>query len=174
MDPKARMWPTDPEDARRAVDETREPLFRFLFGMLGSREEAEDMLQETWLVAHREREKFRGESALLTWLTGIALNLARRRIRRRRLERWLTLDIALFPARGESAENEAIRQEEAERVREAVGKLPAREREVLTMFDWEGLSHGEIAGLLGCAEGTVWSLLSRARANVRRRLEGER
>lgn len=173
MDPAVNRWPTDPEEARRAFEATREPLFRFLFGMLGSREEAEDMVQETWLTAHREAERFRGDAALLTWLTGIALNHARGRLRRRRLERWLTLDFEVFSAE-EAPESAAVRREEAERVRDAVAALPDHEREVLTMFDWEGLSHGEIARLLGCAEGTVWSLLSRARARVRRRLQDER
>ena len=129
------------------------------------------MVQETWLTAHREAARFRGESALLTWLTGIALNHARRRLRRRKLERWLTLDIELFGGSEAGPEAEAIRREDAEQVRAAVAGLPDREREVLTMFDWEGLSHAEIARLLGCAEGTVWSLLSRARAHVKRRLE---
>lgn len=173
MDPALNRFPKDPEEARRAFEASREPLFRFLFGMLGSREEAEDMVQETWLTAHREAARFRGESALLTWLTGIALNHARRRLRRRKLERWLTLDFELF-ATDAPPDAQAIRREDAEQVRAAVATLPDREREVLTMFDWEGLSHAEIARLLGCAEGTVWSLLSRARARVRRRLEGER
>ncbi|MBI2923537.1 MAG: RNA polymerase sigma factor [Planctomycetes bacterium] len=170
MEPSLNRFPTDPEEARRAFEASREPLYRFLFGMLGSREEAEDMVQETWLTAHREAARFRGDSVLLTWLTGIALNHARRRLRRRRLERWLTLDFELFSPDA-APEAEAIRREDAEQVRAAVAALPDREREVLTMFDWEGLSHAEIARLLGCAEGTIWSLLSRARSNVRRRLE---
>lgn len=167
------LWPEDPEQARKMVTSTAPALYRFLFGMLGSAPEAEDILQETYLSAQRSTARYRGESSLLSWLTGIALNLARHRIRRRRSERRFLRLVRLFGP-GEPPESAVERREEEDRVRLAVAALPERERAVLSMFDWEGLSHREIARVLGCAEGTVWSLLSRARAEVRRRLGDER
>ncbi|MCI0657743.1 MAG: RNA polymerase sigma factor, partial [Acidobacteria bacterium] len=62
------------------------PVFRLLCGMTGSVFDAEDLIQETLLAAHAQRASFRGDSSLLTWVTGIALNLARRQLRRRSIE----------------------------------------------------------------------------------------
>lgn len=167
-------WPRGGERAEEIVESTRQPLYRFLYGMLGNSHEAEDLLQETYLAAQADSRRFRGDSSVLTWLTGIALNLARHRLRRRAFERrWVALG-GLFGRTAESPARAAERKEESERVRAAVASLPERERAVLTMFDWEGLPHREIAAVLHCAEGTVWSLLSRARAEIARRLDDDR
>lgn len=168
-----RAWPRSPERIQGIVEATSGPLYRFLHGMVGNAHEAEDLLQETYLAAQSSAEGYQGDSGLLTWLTGIALNLARHRLRRRQYERRFRRLASFFTRGAEPPDSAALRREEAERVRRAVAGLPDRERAVITMFDWEGLAHREIAAVLGCPEGTVWALLSRARAEVRRRLDHE-
>jgi RNA polymerase sigma-70 factor (ECF subfamily) len=128
----------------------------------GSREDAEDAVQETWLRATRALPSFRWESRLRTWLSGILINCCREQQRR------ATRDERSEPAREASPHAGTSLDLET-----AVSGLPDGLREVLVLHVIEGYTHEEIGGLLGIAEGTSKSRLFDARLALRRRL-GER
>jgi RNA polymerase sigma-70 factor, ECF subfamily len=141
-------------------------LYLSLLRLSGGREaEAEELLQETWIRAAGSLSSFRWESALRTWLYGIAINAWREASRARR-GAGLSLDSvaeklpAALPAPGAGAEHLDLER--------AVRQLPEGYREVLVLHDIEGYTHEEIAGLLGILPGTSKSQLSRARACLRR------
>ena len=130
--------------------------------LLGHSEmDAEDAVQETWIRAVREMGKFRWESALGTWLTAIAGNVARDHLRkvRRRDEQQLGAEEAPLLARVIGAEGIDLER--------AIALLPEGYRTVLVLHDVEGLTHEEIGEALGIAAGTSKSQLFGARRSMR-------
>lgn len=128
--------------------------------MLGPAD-AEDALQESWLRAARALGRFRGDSALRTWLTAIAINHARELLRAR--GRWEE------GAAEEAASTGPWPPLDLER---AVGRLAPGYRLALLLHDAWGYTHEEIAGMLGIEPGTSKSQLSHARRVVRSWLAG--
>ena len=141
-------------------------LFRVSFRLTGDETLAQECTQEAFIRAFQRLDRFRGDSALATWLTRIAvtvtLNALRRRTRSR--EREVDLD-ELAPAHAAGLDAEAV--ELRERVARAVSDLPELYRTVVVLHDIEGYTHAEIAGLLGVAEGTCKTRLFVARRKLR-------
>jgi RNA polymerase sigma-70 factor (ECF subfamily) len=152
--------------------------------------DAADLVQETFLKAHRDFAQFRGKSEgeWVSWLRQIlAMNLAhlvRRycgtRRRNVRLERDLVdelaqssqvLDQALV-ARQSSPSNQASRREQAVILADALGQLPSDYREVIILSHLEGLSFPEVASRMGRSVNSVKNLWARALARLRRSLGG--
>jgi len=157
--------------------ETR--VFRLLMRMLGSREEAEDVSQETFLSLHRHGHKFRHDARFSTFIYRVAANAAlnRRRTLGRKNARIRQLqarnaagdDLPSSPRDPESA----VRGVEAQaHVQEALLRLPPDLRMATVLYDIEGLSYKEIASALKIPEGTVKSRIHRARSALRERLKG--
>lgn len=126
-------------------------------------QEAEDVVQETWLRAAAALRNFRWGSSLSTWLAAIAINRAREVLRGRK--RWGG------PASAEDLPAPAVATSERIDLERAVSMLPAGYRSVYQMFDVEGYSHDEIAARLGIAPGTSKSQLFHARRSLRAFLE---
>lgn len=155
--------------------------------------EAEDLAQEAFVKVWQHRADFRAEAEFRPWLFSIAVNLARNRLRwwRRRpviaLEEWTesaavaadgsgasvhgwkAADGALGapPAAGAAALEGA---ERAAAVREAVAALPAHLREALVLFEYEQMSHAEIATVVGASAKAVETRIYRAKEKLRARL----
>jgi RNA polymerase sigma factor (sigma-70 family) len=137
--------------------------------------EADDLAQETFVRLWQQRARFEPERPVKPWILGIAVNLARNRLRwwRRRplvaLDDWTEL-----PTR--AAENAAGlgRMEQTERVaaiRDAVAELPIEMREALVLFEYEQMSYAEIAEAVGVTTKAIENRISRAREKLRPRLE---
>jgi RNA polymerase sigma-70 factor (ECF subfamily) len=142
-------------------------LFRVVLRVVGGSEhDAEDVVQESWIRATERLAEFRWEAAFATWLTGIALNVARGMLRRR--GRWEgDPDEAPEPWSPPAPLGERIDLERA------LELLPAGYRAVLVLHDVEGYTHDEIAAMLGVVPGTSKSQLSCARRAMRRLLDPE-
>jgi RNA polymerase sigma-70 factor (ECF subfamily) len=140
-------------------------LFQVVLRVLGGDEQdAEDVVQETWIRATERLADFRWEAAFATWLTGIGLNVARGLLRRR--GRWeADPESVPEPWRAPPALGERIDLERA------LELLPAGYRAVLVLHDVEGYTHEEIAAMLGVVPGTSKSQLSCARRAMRSLLE---
>ena len=152
---------TGSEDSFRRLYRTCTPrLYRFALRINGQRtDDANDVVQETWVRAVERLHEFRWKSAFTTWLTGIALNCSRELSRRRP-------DPKIQPnTEGLSAIAHPI--PEKVDLETAIGLLPAGYRTVLILHDIEGFQHDEIAELLAIEVGSSKSQLSRARASVR-------
>ena len=142
-------------------------IFSLASRMAGSPESGEDLLQEIFLQAYRKIGSFKGHSAVGTWLYRLALNhcLDFVRSRQAKMDRATgTIDDAdrapVLAARHDSP----VERIDLER---AVQKLPAGCREVFVLHDIEGYEHGEIAKMLGIAEGTSKSQVFKARMKLR-------
>jgi RNA polymerase sigma-70 factor (ECF subfamily) len=136
--------------------------------MLGSRAEAEEIAQETFLRAHRALAEFRGEARLGTWLYGIASRLASSERRHPRAD-----DDALdrVPANVADAATALERTELEAALHQAIAELPDERRIVIVLRDVEGLAYEEISEALGLELGTVRSRLHRARMELKAKLE---
>jgi len=148
-------------------------VFGVALRMLGSRAEAEEIAQETFLRAHRALGEFRGEARLGTWLYAIASRLCLNRLGSgpRRHERSDDLALAQATAEGGDAAGALERGELEAALREAVAALPEDRRIVVVLRDLEGLSYDEVAEVLGVPLNTVRTRLHRARLDLKAKLE---
>jgi RNA polymerase sigma-70 factor (ECF subfamily) len=135
-------------------------VFRLLLRMLGSREEAEDVAQETFLNLHRHGHRFRSEARFSTFVYRVAVNAALNRRRsmgrtRARHEGLATRQAAgdELPEGPRGPEESAVGREVQDRVQAALRELPESLRAALVLYDIEGLPYGEISRVLGVAEG---------------------
>jgi RNA polymerase sigma-70 factor (ECF subfamily) len=132
----------------------------------GHRADAEDLVQDAWLRASRRLPKFEWRSALATWLCAIVINCARERMRARTLQTSGDAEAAARVAAPGASPWTSIDLERT------IASLADGYREVLELYEIEGLTHAEIAESRGVAVSTSKSQLSRARALIRAKLKG--
>ncbi len=148
------------------------PLYNVLYRRVWSREEARDLVQETFVKLWRMRRRIVPDT-VEPLVYNIAINLARSRLRRKRVLRWLPLEplaAAFSDPRGE-AEPELARDEARTRLREAVLALPEDLRDVVLLCEFSGMSYRQVAEALAIPEGTVGSRRNRALKRLREDLE---
>jgi RNA polymerase sigma-70 factor (ECF subfamily) len=150
----------------------RPRITRLVYRLLGWPADVDDMVQEVFLAALTKCRKFRGESALATWLTVIALNKCRTH-RRGLLSRWRTLRRASRrPVQLQSAADAAaVRDDTLAQVREAIKKLAGRDREVIVLHYLEDRGVAEMSELLKLKTNAVEVRLHRARQRLKKLLE---
>jgi RNA polymerase sigma-70 factor (ECF subfamily) len=137
--------------------------------MVGNQSDAEDLLQEIFLSAHRKLDSFRGDAALGTWLYRLATNLILDHLRSRAARAGQVTegmdDMSAFAdASAHRLGASAIDRIDLER---AVAQLPEGCRAAFVLHDVQGLEHREIADVLGIAEGTSKSQVHKARLRLR-------
>lgn len=152
-------------------------VYRLLYRMLGSREEAEDACQEAFLSLHRHGRRFRREARFSTFLYRVAANAALNRRRSLGRARARQQELAQRQAAGAHLPASPRDPEDATRgaeiqvlVQEALQTLPEELRTAVVLYDLEGQSYKEIAGILEIPEGTVKSRIHRARSGLREKL----
>ncbi len=135
---------------------------------------AEDLCSETFYKAYRSLHSFRElDASFTTWLYTIARNTVLSELRKQRSAH-LSLDESLFePVASQDAapEQQMLRKERMEMVREAINNLPEKQRSALILREYDQMDYQEIADILGQTVSSVKSLLFRARASVKTQLE---
>jgi len=148
------------------------PLFAFLCRRVRPREAAEDLFQETWVRVVERCHTFRANAAVKSWLYRVALNVVTDHYRQEKALR-RGGDVQHVPLEGDAlnasssapdAHTQAVVSQERDALHMTVEALPEAFREVVRLRYFEELSTAEVADVLGCAEGTVKSRLSRALA----------
>ena len=151
-------------------------VYNLAYRMLGSSEDAGDLVQDTFLRAYGALASFRQDASFLTWLYKIASNLCIDQMRARKSKGALSLDLELeegrepMADRSFSPEETVIRGAVSDVVQKAVMNLPERYRIVVVMRHLQDMSIEEIASQLGLPSGTVKTHLFRAREMLRERL----
>jgi RNA polymerase sigma-70 factor (ECF subfamily) len=156
------------------VTRYQDRLFNALLRVLGSAEDARDMVQEAFVQAFLKLELFRGSSAFYTWLYRIAFNLAMSHTRRRRPTQSLDTAKSRFggePADGQpTPEANLAQRETVQMVHAAMERLSAEYRQILVLREIEECRYEQIADILELPIGTVRSRLFRARLELRNQL----
>jgi RNA polymerase sigma-70 factor (ECF subfamily) len=150
----------DPHAFAEIVRRHRDRLWAVALRTLGDREEAADALQDALLSAYRAADRFRGDSAVTTWLHRIVVNACLDRIRRRQARPTVPLpETDVTPAPAQDRETALV-------VRDALAQLPVEQRAALILVDVQGYPVAEAASMLGVAEGTIKSRCARGRARM--------
>jgi len=151
-------------------------VFRLARHLAGTRDEAEDVLQQTFLSAWQNVAGFRGEASMRTWLLTIARNAAvtrRARVAREPIDATPLDELGIRAGwGGPNPEQLAAAAEQRDRLAAALAGLAADEREVLTLRDLEGLPGDDVAAMLGLTVAAMKSRLHRARLRLAAAVRG--
>jgi len=160
---------------RLLVERWEGPVMSFLWRMTGSREEAEDLTQDTFVKVHANASRYTPQGRFQSWLFRISGNLVRSWARRRKIVGWIRYDPEMHerPTAQPGPDDLLAESETGKRVRTALAELPERQRQALIMRKYHEMSQREIAEAMGASEGAVESLLIRALAGLRKRLVSE-
>jgi RNA polymerase sigma-70 factor, ECF subfamily len=160
----------DPVAFGELVRRHRDRLWALAIRTIGDREEAADAIQDALLSAHRAAGRFRGESAVTTWLHRIVVNACLDRMRRRQAHPTVPLPDGAHSDDGVPYGREpaapAHDHDTALVVREALAALPVDQRAAIVLVDVQGYAVAEAAEILGVAEGTIKSRCARGRARM--------
>ena len=152
-------------------------LFNGMVHMLRNEAEAEDVVQDAFILALTRLETFHGNSAFFTWLYRIAYNVAISRIRRRKP----TVSLAAndnegsrsidFEGNAPPPDDRMSRSEDVEQLQNAMGRLSEEHRTVLTLREMQQMDYEAISEILELPIGTVRSRIHRAREQLKQQLE---
>lgn len=159
------------EACRRGEERAMEALYhqykRRVFGMVSrmvGANDAEEVAQDVFVRIFRGLRKFRGDSALSTWIYRLTVNTSITFINQRNRRQHVGDEPLAYVAAPPAVERDP---KLAQRLEEAMAKLPAGYRAILVLHDVEGLSHERCAEIMGCRVGTSKSQLHKARAKMR-------
>ncbi|CAN5630278.1 sigma-70 family RNA polymerase sigma factor [soil metagenome] len=156
----------------------KDRLYAMLLRMTGCAEDAQDRLQDAFLLAFEKLDRFEGESSFYTWLYRIAVNVALSHRRKRRGPIRLSEvrpDGRPELSRDAEQSDPSLPLQRAERdalIQSALNALAPDHRAVVVLKEFDGLRYEEVAAILGVPVGTVRSRLHRARQELRERLRG--
>ncbi len=163
----------------------KDRLFNLCYRFMGDYQEANDSAQETFVKIYQSLKRFRFESTFSTWLYRIAVNTCKNKLKSleyRHRKKMVPLHNPKNPERGtlstelrDETQSPAMELEKKERlmlIQKAIDSLPEEKKAVVVLRDIEGLPYEEIANITGYNLGTVKSKLSRARADLRKKLRG--
>jgi RNA polymerase sigma-70 factor (ECF subfamily) len=159
----------------QVYDRYERQVFRYAFHILGHRDDADDIKQETFVKAYQAIGSFRSESSLQTWLLKICGNLCRDKIKswdRRKVTYDSTLrDDILGSSSAEDGPQAIVeRKEMTEIIFKALRGMPAAQREIIVLHEIEDLSYEEIAAVVGCSRTSIKLRLFRARRSLKDRV----
>ncbi len=158
------------------VDNIRIELFNFAFRLTGTREEAEDLLQESYFKAYKYFHQLRDESKFKEWIFQITANQFKNFLRRKKKENTFYQDdqerVFAEPEKTYKNPDELfLKNDRSAMVRKALEIVSPKMRSVLVLFELEGYSIDEVSKSLGISRGTVKSRLHYARKKLREVLE---
>ncbi len=157
------LRPADRDQLDRLVVDQIPAALAFARRLTGDADEAEDVVQEALTKVLQNWRRYRGEAQFSTWMLGIVLNVARDRRRRRPSPEALTVDIADGRPRSEEYVDAS---ELAQRIRDAIDRLPERQREVALLCLVERLPPAEVALLLETTPANIHTTLHHVRKKL--------
>lgn len=162
------------------VGRYKDRLINFVFRYVGDYDDADDIVQETFVRVYRSRDLYQPVAKFSTWLYTIATNLAKTELRRRKYGMLVPLsrknqhdagkDVEMADARY-PADGAAERSLQQDFIQRALDAIPAKYREVVVLCDIQELSYDEICTVTGLNIGTVKSRLNRGRAQLQKLLK---
>lgn len=170
----------------RLVERYSGKTFQLAYGVLGNREDAEEVAQDAFIKVHKHIQRFRGDASFSTWLYRITINLAKNRYHwnKRRGSavnisahqedvsgdgaKWKDIDL---PDQRPNPEQNLRDSEFRRDIMAGMEKLPDKSREILALRHLKEFRYEKIAEILGCRVGTVKSRLARARETLKQMVD---
>jgi RNA polymerase sigma-70 factor, ECF subfamily len=171
-------------DAFRTLAEKYQGMvFRTCMGFVHDKEDAEDITQDVFVSVYQSLGKFKGQSALSTWIYRVAinasLNFVRKKSRQSILQRFETLfgfektnELQQIESGTFNPEQILTNKERKASITRALDLLPENQRIAFTLSKYDDLPQKEIAQIMNITEGAVEALLQRAKANLQKKLSG--
>lgn len=153
----------------RLYDQYSKAMFNLAFRMTRNREDAEDILQESFIECFRKIGTFRFESTFGAWLKAITINRSINHLRKKKINLELYDTI---PDLAEEHDDQEIKYN-ARTIAKCIEELPDGYRVILTLYLLEGYDHSEISQITGISESTSKSQYSRARQKLRQMLKSQ-
>ena len=160
------------------VKRYKDQLLNFIYRFVGSQEEAEDIVQETFLRVYRKRKAYKRIAKFSTWIYTIAGNLARTELRRRKRRKLFSVTDMGYEDRdyeisdeGYNPENQVDGLIQEEIIQKEINDLSPKFREVIILRDVQELSYEEISKIIDVPIGTVKSRVNRGRLKLQSRLK---
>ena len=155
------------------VERHRKQVYQLCYRFLGNHEDAADLTQDVFVRAFKGLHKFKGDSALGTWLYRVGVNACLNRVALKRPALETIEPEEHVDQRNPDAHELVARGERAVVVRRAIAKLPPKQRATLVLRIYQDMSHEEIAGVLGSSVGAVKANFFHALGNLKRLLGQE-
>jgi RNA polymerase sigma-70 factor (ECF subfamily) len=158
------------------VRATYDSTYNLAYRLTGNEDDADDVVQDTYMRAWRSLRRFRGDAQFTTWLYRITANSSANLLAKRARHRTETLsdEEVVVDLRAEhDPERRVTGHDDRARIASALGELPARLRQVIVLRDIYDLAHGSIAKELGITEAAAKVRLHRARRRLRELLAAE-
>lgn len=157
--------------------------YQIAYGVLGHREDSEEVAQDVFIRIYKALPKFRGDSEFTTWMYRIAMNLARNKYRynksrgaKRKISMQATIGdddkrtLIQIPEKRLSPDDQAGLDEYQRNIMREIDNLPPLYRDALVLRNIDQMSYEKIAEVLDCKLGTIKSRIARAREELRKRL----
>jgi RNA polymerase sigma-70 factor (ECF subfamily) len=169
----------DDESFRVLLEKHRNLLVHFLYRMVQEQAIAEELAQEVFLRIYKSKLSYEPTARFTTWMFRIATHLALNWLRDEKNDRAQErldgdpgggLPARQVSDRQPSVEQRMVYRAKLQEVRDAIGKLPEKQRAAVLMHKYEEMEYAQIASVLGCSESAVKSLLFRAYETLRARL----
>lgn len=177
-----RLRAGDVQAFEELLEQHRRPVVRVIFRMTQNAAVAEELAQEVFLRVYRARERYEPAASFKTWIYRIAVNRTRNWLRDHQEQSWREESLERdrpddlprqFVDPSPSPESRLLAADGGRRLRDLLAILPNRQRDAVLLHKFEDLSYAEIAVVLGCSVPALKSLLFRAYAALRQRLEQE-
>ncbi len=166
----------------KLIRKYRERVYGVVYNLTSNREDSADLTQDAFIKAFQAINRFQGHCSFFTWLYKIAVNGTLSHLRKNKMRTFFSLEKIneeggdaqvleqLTDKKG--ADRDTYLRELQEKLNEGMQKLSIPHRTVITLYEIDGLSHAEIAEVMGCSEGTVRSRLHYAKQFLQGELDG--
>ncbi len=173
----------DGESFRMLVERYQDRVYHIVYGIVGNRDEAEDLSQEVFLRVYRFLHRFKGKSRFYTWLYRLTVNVCLSARRKRKNEPGKIFSLADSSKYGDDPGEIELADESfsplkvlqnremAETIKSAINSLSKVLKSTFVLREFEEFSYEELARVFRCSRGTIKSRLSRAREQLRRKIE---
>ena len=158
---------------RKLYDLYSKAMYNTALRIVSDQDEAEDVLQESFISAFKNLHQYRGDSTFGSWMKKIVINNSLNKLKKRKLDVTPLDDEHMEVGEDMSSVNEKELILSVQRVKQAVNILPRGFREVFTLYQFEGYDHKEIGEILGITESTSKSQYNRAKKKIKSLLTQE-
>lgn len=157
----------------RLVERHQRQVYGICYRFVGNHADASELAQDAFVRAYRALSTFEEAARFTTWLYRIAVNVCLNRLALKRPVHQTLESVPALRDVGERPDARLLREERATRVRDAIARLPEKQRATVILRIYHDLPHERIAAILGSSVGAAKANLFHALANLRRQLSSE-